>query len=121
MSFQNCGLKQILRQSAPLSTTLDVTPGYIGDQNTQGLYFVAKTTGMTAGSCVVKLLVSLTGGTTYVDLPFYQQTITANGETYISVDGPVPAYIGIQLVPAVFDGSVEIDAYSSGRALYIVP
>jgi hypothetical protein len=118
--FQNCGLKQILRDAAAVSVLTDVTPGYVGDQNTGGLYFVARTTGFTAGTCLVDLLVSY-NGTTYSVLSSYQQTIAANGLTYITVDGPVPAYVGIRLTPSVgpnFDGLVEVDAYGSGKLLF---
>ena len=118
--FQNCGLKQVMRDSAPVLALTDVTPGYIGDQNTGGLYFVARTVAWTVGTCTFDVLVSYDSGTTYSVLSSYQQTIAGNGFTYISVDGPIPAYIGIRLTPAGgFDGSVEVDGYGSGKLLYI--
>jgi hypothetical protein len=121
--FQNCGLKQILRESATLAANpavTDVTPGYVGDQNTGGLYFVMRTTGRSAGTCLVDLLTSY-DGVTYSELSSYQQNITVNGFVYINIDGPIPAYVGIRLTPSGgpdFNGSVEVDAYSSGRLLF---
>lgn len=118
--FQNCGLKQTPRVASTVPVQVDITPGYLGDQNTGGFYWAVKTTLFTVGTCVVTPLVSYDNGVTYTTLgSSYAKTISGNGITYVALEGPVPAYIGLRLTPAGgFEASsarCEVRSYTSGK------
>ena len=121
--FQNCGLTQVVRAAAPVAAPVSVLPGYVGDQNTGGFYWVCRTQFYGAGNCEMRAVGSFDGGVTYINLgEDLVKTISSNGYTYINLDGPIPSYVGLRLTPdvafAASSAQVEVRAYSSGRLLF---
>lgn len=110
--------------SIPIRTAAVVTAlayarlGQVQTPNAAAQFFVLTTAARTTGSFTAQLQGS-NDNVTWTDAGNqYDLSVAANGQRYITLNGPLPPYLRVALTPAGgFDGTVAVDYYSSNGPL----
>lgn len=107
-----------VRTAAAVTVLSYATLGQVQTPNAVAQFFVLTVAARTAGSITAQLQGS-NDGVTYTDAGNqYDLSVSANGQRYIALNGPLPPYLRVALTPAGgFDGTVAVDYYSSSGPL----